>query len=211
MKIISPQICKLPDGRSLAYAGYGDPQGFPVFFFHGTPGSHIDWELFDVEDTASRLGVRLIAVDRPGIGLSDYQSGRRFLDWPADLAALADRLALERFSVLGFSSGGAYALVCPLKIPERLVRVGVLNGDGPYEQPGIVEGIELMVFHLLSLSSSAPGLFRQTLTFGRLDCCSHSGFLPGCFPDAPSPGRPGLICQALREAGIACYPARSSA
>jgi pimeloyl-ACP methyl ester carboxylesterase len=163
MKINALQICRLPDGRGLAYASYGDPQGFPVFFFHGTPGSHIDLELFEIEDTATRLGVRLIAVDRPGIGLSDYQPGRRFLDWPDDLSALADELALERFSVLGYSSGGAYALVCAFKIPERLARVGVLNGDGPYDQPGIVEGMELLMFRLLSLSSSAPGLFRQIL------------------------------------------------
>ncbi len=137
--------------------------GFPIFFFHGTPGSHVDWELFYVEDASCRLGVRLIAVDRPGMGLSDFQAGRKFLDWPVDVAALADHLALERFSVLGYSSGGAYALACALKIPDRLAKVGVLNGDGPYDQPGLVEGLEQVFVRLMGLSSTAPGLFRRVL------------------------------------------------
>lgn len=153
----------LPDGRRLAYSENGDSDGQPVFFFHGTPGSHLDWMLFDIEDSARRLGVRLIAVDRPGMGLSDFQPGRKFLDWPRDVAALADSLALERFSVLGYSSGGAYALACALRIPDRLIKVGVLNGDSPYNQPGLIKGMELVVFRLLKLSSSAPRLFCQAL------------------------------------------------
>ncbi len=163
MNEYSSNTVLLPDSRRLGYADYGKPDGFPIFFFHGTPGSHLDWELSDLDDALSRQGARLIAVDRPGIGLSDFQKGRKLLDCPGDVAALADHLALERFSVLGYSSGGAYALACAFKIPDRLAKAGVLNGDGPYDQPGLVTGLELAIFRLLSLSSTAPGLFRRLL------------------------------------------------
>jgi pimeloyl-ACP methyl ester carboxylesterase len=163
-----PKTVRLADGRRLAYTEYGDAASFPLFFFHGTPGSHIDWELFGVDKTTRRLGIRLIAVDRPGIGLSDFQPGRRFLDWPGDVSALANHLDLARFSLLGYSSGGAYALACALEMPDRLVKVGVLNGDGPYDQPGMVGGLELIVLRLLDLSSRAPGVFRLLLRLAGL-------------------------------------------
>lgn len=57
----------------LGYAGYGDPAGRPIFCFHGIPGSRI---AFDPH--ASTVNARLIAVDRPGIGLSDAKPGRDF-------------------------------------------------------------------------------------------------------------------------------------
>ncbi|GAH37048.1 unnamed protein product, partial [marine sediment metagenome] len=79
---------RLRDGRALGYAEFGDPGGRPVFYFHGFPGSRLEAQLGDGE--ASRSGVRLIAVDRPGFGLSDFQAGRRIVDWPDDVSALTD-------------------------------------------------------------------------------------------------------------------------
>ena len=70
----SDKIISLRDGRRLGYAEYGDPDGKPVFFFHGLPGSrrqrHPD------NSIAIKLGARIIAIDRPGYGLSDFQQGR---------------------------------------------------------------------------------------------------------------------------------------
>src|SRR5436309_3076234 len=89
---------QLPDGRALAYAEWGDPDGRPVFYFHGMPASR----LF-VPDPEAAAGehVRLIAADRPGMGGSDPQPGHVVADWPADVVALADALGLERFGVVG--------------------------------------------------------------------------------------------------------------
>ena len=54
---------RLEDGRLLGYAVYGDPEGQPVFYFHGFPGSRLEAQLAD--GVAARLGVRLIAlIDR---------------------------------------------------------------------------------------------------------------------------------------------------
>ena len=77
---------RLPDGRWLAYAEFGAPDGRPVFVFHGVPGSRL---LMDDDRPIADAGLRMIAVDRPGIGRSDPQRGRRMLDWPRDIAVLA--------------------------------------------------------------------------------------------------------------------------
>ena len=80
-------VLRLDDGRELAFRELGDPTGTPVFAFHGTPGSH---RMFGpMAADASRLGIRLIAPDRPGYGASDYLPDRRLLDWPRDVAAIA--------------------------------------------------------------------------------------------------------------------------
>jgi len=121
----------LADGRCLGFAEFGDPRGKPVLYFHGYPGSRLEARLAAV--TASRLRVRLIALERPGYGLSDFQWDHHIGDWPADVAQLADALKLDRFTVLGLSGGGPYAAACALKLPHRLSSVGIVSGVGPPE------------------------------------------------------------------------------
>jgi pimeloyl-ACP methyl ester carboxylesterase len=65
--------------------------------------------------------VRLIGLDRPGIGRSDAKVGYRLLDWPDDVVEVAEGLGIERFAVEGLSGGGPYALACAYKIPHRLI------------------------------------------------------------------------------------------
>ncbi|MEM6593016.1 MAG: alpha/beta hydrolase, partial [Cyanobacteria bacterium P01_C01_bin.73] len=104
-------LLTLPNDRQLAYAEYGDPNGHPVFYFHGGGTSRLEPLLLgDKEFT--RLGLRLIAPDRPGIGQSDFQPNRGFSDWTKDVIFLADTLGLDKFSVLGVSSGGGYVAAC---------------------------------------------------------------------------------------------------
>jgi pimeloyl-ACP methyl ester carboxylesterase len=134
------QQVQLQDGRMLGYAEYGAPDGKPIFYFHGLPGSRISWPAFDPHGSASTLNARLIAVDRPGIGLSDFKRGRGLLDWPDDVIELADLLKLDRFAVLGISGGGPCAAACAFKIPERLTSTGIVCGMGPIEAPGCTEG-----------------------------------------------------------------------
>ncbi|RLB50849.1 MAG: alpha/beta hydrolase [Deltaproteobacteria bacterium] len=130
----------LQDGRSLAYSEYGAPGGQPVFYFHGHPGSRRDFPAFDPGDIARELGVRIIAADRPGYGLSDFQPGRRMLDWPDDVCEPADALQLDTFAVLGISGGGPYAAACAYKIPQRLTATAIVCGMGPSEAPGVADG-----------------------------------------------------------------------
>ncbi len=132
---------RLTDGRFLGYAEYGDPAGKPVLFFHGFPGSRLEAQL--AHAAARRLGARVIALDRPGFGLSDFKRGRTYLDWPDDVAQAADLLAIERFAVMGLSGGGPYAAACALKIPQRLSAVGIVSGVAPVSTPGAASGMSL--------------------------------------------------------------------
>jgi pimeloyl-ACP methyl ester carboxylesterase len=132
---------KLKDGRMLAYVEYGAPGGRPVFYFHGHPGSRLDWLLFDTDDSAMELNARIIAVDRPGTGLSDFKPDREVLNWPNDVIELADILQLNSFAVLGISGGGPYAAACAFKLPGRLTATAIVCGMGPSEAPGAQEGM----------------------------------------------------------------------
>lgn len=122
-------VIRLADGRRLGYAEYGDEHGRPVLFFHGLGTSRVACPPSD--DLARELGVRLISVDRPGIGLSDPRPGRRLLDWPVDVAQLADHLDLGKFAIVGWSGGGAYAAACGYLLPDRLRVVGLVSAPAP--------------------------------------------------------------------------------
>ena len=85
----------LKDGRTLAYCEYGDPDGTPIFHAHGGPGSRFEGRIFDA--AAKERGYRIIATDRPGMGESTYLEGRKLLDYPKDIAELADALNIDKF------------------------------------------------------------------------------------------------------------------
>lgn len=119
----------LPDGRSLGYAEYGPPDGDPLVFCHGTPGSrysrHPDASLLEKHD------IREVVLERPGYGRSAYQPGRELLDWPQDVREAADQLGFGQFAVAGFSGGGPHALACAARLPEQVTSVG-RSGSAAY-------------------------------------------------------------------------------
>ncbi|MEX2238979.1 MAG: alpha/beta hydrolase [Dehalococcoidia bacterium] len=120
---------RLPDGRRLGYAEYGDPNGRPLFWFHGFPDSR--FEASFSHEAALARGIRVLSWDRPGYGISDFAKGRQILDWPDDVAAAADALGIDRFAVVGLSGGCPYASACAYKIPDRLTGVAIVSGLGP--------------------------------------------------------------------------------
>lgn len=134
------QFLTLTDGRRLGYSEYGAPDGKPIFLFHGFPGSRISWPAFDPDELCTKLHARIIAIDRPGYGISDDKRSRALLDWPEDVLQVASALSLDQFAVLGVSGGGPYALACAFKIPERLTAVATVCGMGPGAAPGSKEG-----------------------------------------------------------------------
>lgn len=156
----------LPEGRGLSYAEFGVSKGIPVIYCHGFPGSRLEAAFAD--HVASTLGVRLIAVDRPGIGLSDYSAGRTILEWADDVCFLVDHLGLDQFSVLGVSGGAPYALACAFELPERVRSTAVVSGVGPPEavsdaSPASTSGLGLR------LAARAPWLaFPFSIVLGTL-------------------------------------------
>ncbi len=135
----SNNVISLSDGRSLGYAEYGDPNGRPVFFFHGLPGSRL--QRHPDESIATGLGARIITIDRPGYGLSDFHRGRTLLDWPDDVTQLADSLHIGRFAAIGLSGGGPYLLSCAYKMPERITTATIISGMGPIDDADALKSL----------------------------------------------------------------------
>ena len=123
------------DGRTLAAAQWGDPDGFPVFSLHGTPGSRFGRH--PNEAAVRDLGIRLLTYDRPGYGASTRHPGRRVVDCVPDVAAIADALGIERFAVTGGSGGGPHALAVAARLPERVLRARCVVGVAPFEADGL--------------------------------------------------------------------------
>jgi pimeloyl-ACP methyl ester carboxylesterase len=117
----------------MGYAEFGEDGGSPLVFCHGFPSSRLAGALLDAD--ARALGIRVIAPDRPGHGLSDFKRMRRVATWAADLASLADTLGLDRFAVLGVSAGGPYAAACAALLPQRVTTVGIASCWAPPNAP----------------------------------------------------------------------------
>ncbi|TQL54197.1 pimeloyl-ACP methyl ester carboxylesterase [Subtercola boreus] len=159
---LPPSILTLPDGRELAYHEYGDPAGVVVLNCHGGLVSGIDVEYSD--EPARALGVRLISPDRPGIGGSSRNPGHRMLDWAStDLTVLLQHLGVERFSVLGWSEGGQYALAVAHAHADRVDRVAVVAGALPLAEPAHPSRLAELNANdrrLIALSGRAPLIAR---------------------------------------------------
>jgi len=120
----------LSDGRKLGYIERGSSIENTIIYFHGWPSSSL--ELLLSEEFTSYEGVRIISIDRPGIGLSSFQKDRKILDIADDVVELIDTLNISKISLIGYSGGAAYAHACAYRIPERLQSVGIVSGVGPF-------------------------------------------------------------------------------
>ena len=139
--LIGEGTVRLQDGRALAYAEWGDPSGFPVLHFHGTPGSRLERHVDD--RVYARLGIRYVTMDRPGYGGSDPLPGRSFMDWAADVRALTDHVGIERFRIFAVSGGSPFALAAASVLGDRVSRIAIVSGVGPVDRPGAFKGMEL--------------------------------------------------------------------
>lgn len=105
-------------GRRVAFTDFGTAGDDAVLWCHGGPGSRREPRY--VAGAAGFSGLRLIGVDRPGYGGSDPQPGRTIADWVPDALAVMDELRIDRFFVVGVSTGGAYALAAAALAPDRV-------------------------------------------------------------------------------------------
>ena len=155
----------LPDGRLLGYAEYGDLSGVPIFGFHGTPGSRFMFHL--AHSVALELGIRLIAPERPGFGISTYQPGRTLASYAFDIADFADALGIQHFAVAGISGGGPYAAACAAFLPDRVSALGLVSPVGPMagaeKPPSIGKGH----YFAFRVTPRVPPLLAAVFAFGR--------------------------------------------
>jgi pimeloyl-ACP methyl ester carboxylesterase len=157
------QQIRLTDGRKLGFAEYGDLAGRPLFYFHGWPSSRL--EPRTGQKVCSSLGIRLIAPDRPGYGLSDFKPRRALRDWANDVGELALHLQLKRFDILGVSGGGPYAALCASVLADRLSAVILISSVAPADAPEATSGMVALNRFLLSFARKAPRLAQYSGRF----------------------------------------------
>ena len=127
------------DDRQIGFAEFGDPQGRAIFWLHGTPGARRQIPM-EARVYAEQRQIRLIGIDRPGIGSSTpYQYDTAFA-FAEDLRTIADTLGLDKFEVIGLSGGGPYTLACAAAMPDRVVAAGVLGGVAPVRGADAIGG-----------------------------------------------------------------------
>jgi pimeloyl-ACP methyl ester carboxylesterase len=147
---------RLPDGRVLAYEEYGIASGYPVLSCHGGLSSRLD--AAPAHEAAVAAGVRLISPDRPGMGLSTYQPGRRLVDWPSDVAHLMEALDIGEFAATGWSAGGPYAAICAAKMEGRVTAIALLSSAVPLDLYGTTRGLSIEDRLLLLMCQRTPWL-----------------------------------------------------
>jgi pimeloyl-ACP methyl ester carboxylesterase len=170
------RVIRLDDGRALACTQWGEPDGYPALYFHGTPGSRFEGAFAD--HAARTHGFRIMAIDRPGYGRSTFQEDRRFQDWPKDVCALADALAVDDFGVVGHSGAGPHLFACGAFIPAtRLTFVGALAPWGPVANPEVMASLNAPDRFFAMVSRRLPWIMRGA--FAPLGWCAR--YWPGMF------------------------------
>ena len=150
---------RLADGTDVGYVKAGDPAGHPVLHLHGTPGSRLEVGVPAARRAAEDLGVRLIALDRPGVGLSPF---RRFSirEYPQLVRGFAAALGLERFAVTGVSSGGKYACACAWALHDLVTRAVLASSTCPFDLAGAKATRSTDDRLVYTLANRAPWLLR---------------------------------------------------
>lgn len=129
----STKIIKLPNGTDLCFSEFGTPNGKPVIYFHGFPGSRLETQRFN--HIAAENGYRLITIDRPGMGLSTIDKKRSILSTINYITSLADHLEIDKFSVMGHSGGCPFVVACAYLITQRLTGAAIVSGMSPFVNP----------------------------------------------------------------------------
>ena len=155
-----PKILECADHK-LAYVEYGDLLGFPVVYCHGTPGSAVEGEF--IQTTARRLGLRIIAVDRPGYGGTDPAPSLGYAGWAQIMLQLMTRLGIERYAVLGLSGGGPNALALAAADTGRVVGLSLVCPLGAFTAPELAHAANPFATWLLRQAHHQPRWFDRLL------------------------------------------------
>jgi pimeloyl-ACP methyl ester carboxylesterase len=152
--IAATRIVRLDDGRHLAYAEAGHAGGEPVLYLHGAMGTPLRRSP-ELEATLAELGIRYVMVSRPGFGGSDPCPGRTLRQHAGDVDQLADALGVDRFAVVGVSTGAPYALACARALPGRVRAAAAVSSLSPLRALA-PRGVPLRLRVALALLLRAP-------------------------------------------------------
>lgn len=155
---------RLRDGRTITYSVFGDPDGRALLNCHGGLVCRLD--IASAHDAASAAGIRLVSPDRPGVGGSDRRAGRSMVDWADDVRELIDALGIDRFSTIGWSMGGQYALALAHELADRIDATIVVAGCPPLDDPANFAALNRLDRRLSVQARHHPG--RARLTFAAM-------------------------------------------
>lgn len=159
MNILDQHIT-LTDNRKLGFAEYGNPQGFPIIYCHGSQSSRLEMH-YDVS-FATEHNLRIITIDRPGHGLSDFNSNGSILSFAKDVKQLTEHLNIDKFSVIGMSAGSPFALGLAYSFPEHIIKASIISGFAPFNSES-KKHLSKEVKVMLGLAKSMPFLLKLML------------------------------------------------
>lgn len=150
------------------------------------------------------MGLRLIAPDRPGYGLSDPMPGRGLADWSADIAELLDHLGIGAAPILAISGGGPYAVATVAHLGARITALGLVS---PLGEVGGVAALghlnRAQRAFFLGLPLRFPKLLRRSAEAGRAAFLAAPGMSFATFRAALSPAdRQALSTLEARQVVI---------
>ena len=162
--MISDDTVPLPDDRTLSYTSIGRPDGAVIVYHHGAPGGRLELAMLDAAFAAA--GLRVITPDRPGYGGSTPQPGRTTAGFVDDVVALTDHLGVDRFGVMGLSSGGPYTVACASLLGDRVVGAIVAAGNTDMSWPGAAAGYLPSELDLMALADTDDAVARCIEQYG---------------------------------------------
>ncbi|TKK71730.1 alpha/beta hydrolase [Ilyomonas limi] len=168
MPALNQYFLTLIDGRKLSYALYGPINGKPVFYFHGTPSSRLEPLLLNVyvkslEQSLQQYNIQLIAVDRPGIGLSTYNLHNSFSSFAGDVQQLATHLHISSAGVLGWSGAGPFALSVAFHFPKLITAIYLITTfTKSFGEPAVFKVMHANKYYF-GTAKYAPWLLRAIM------------------------------------------------
>ncbi|MER6102006.1 alpha/beta hydrolase [Streptomyces sp. NPDC001832] len=179
---------QLPGGRRLGWAEWGPVDGVPVLL---SPGAATSRHLGFGGDVVDGLGVRLISLDRPGLGASSPLPGRTFGDFVDDIRAFAALRDLGRPLMVGNSQGAPFALACAAA--GVVGALAVVSGADEVAEPCFADALPEELRRLVALAVADPAAAEQVF----------AGFTPQGMWEMVMSGSPECDLAVYRQPAFA--------
>ena len=198
MTVALDNFATMSDGSTLGYAECGNRNGRPVLVFHGWPSSRLEARMPLVDEMATRYNMRLVHIDRPGIGISEYRH-YTLPTWADLVVDFARQQRMREFAVLGVSGGGKYAAACGWRIPQYLTSVVIVAGTCPLNAPGVKKILRKQRRYLYLLAGTAPWLLWPILWRIASKARKDPSSILSIFPDPPESDRAVMESPGVSE------------
>lgn len=137
------QSLRSSEGRTIHFTDTGEAGWKSMIFVGGVGTSGRAPELVAFLDTMRRrLKLRIIAVERNGLGDTPFDPAWTFADYTEEVRQVLGHLGIERFSLVAISGGGAYAGHIAAAMPERIVSWHMLAAISSAPAGGAMCGLD---------------------------------------------------------------------